>query len=89
MREDDRVVSCGTVGVVACACAIAGAAMTAAAAMNFRNMLLPPSIRFIHQSTPRRSFVHEELGQLGVQAMDREEDFSPVCGEKRETNSAV
>ncbi|MDB4911835.1 MAG: hypothetical protein JWO39_2658 [Gemmatimonadetes bacterium] len=27
--------------------------MTAAAAMNFRNMLLPPSIRFIHQSKLR------------------------------------
>jgi hypothetical protein len=56
VRADERVVSCGYVedddvvgfvGVVVCACARAGAAMTAAAAMNFRNMLLPPSMRFI------------------------------------------
>jgi hypothetical protein len=86
MREDACVVSCGYAGVVACACATAGTAMTAAAAMNFRNMLLPPSIRFIHQSTPRRSFVHEELARKGVQAMDREDHFSPVCITKCATN---
>ena len=59
MRVAERVVvSCGYVvvvedvvgfvGVVVCACATAGAAMTAAAAMNFRNMVLPPSLRFIN-----------------------------------------
>jgi hypothetical protein len=56
MREDARLVSwgyvddddvVGFVGVVACACTTAGAAMTAAAATNFRNMFLPPSLRFI------------------------------------------
>jgi hypothetical protein len=59
MRVAERVVSCGYVvevevvdvvgfvGVVVCARATAGAATMAAAAMNFRNMLLPPSMRFI------------------------------------------
>jgi hypothetical protein len=56
MRVDERVVSCGYVvvddvvgfvGVVVCACTAAGAATMAAAARNFRNMILPPSMRFI------------------------------------------
>jgi hypothetical protein len=33
--------------------------------------------------------VHEELAQMSVQAMDREEDFSPVCAKKSEMNFAV
>ena len=57
MRVVERVVSCGYVveldvvgfvGVVVCACTAAGAATIAAAAMNFRNMLLPPSVRFVN-----------------------------------------
>jgi hypothetical protein len=89
MRVVERVVSCGTVGVVACARATAGAAKTAAAAMNFRNMLLPPSIRFIHRSTPRRSFVHEELARLKCKRWTAKEDFGPVCIGKIESDFAV
>jgi hypothetical protein len=37
----------GFVGVVVWACTAAGAATMAAAARNFRNMILPPSMRFI------------------------------------------
>jgi hypothetical protein len=39
--------------------------------MNFRNMLLPPSVRVVNRSTPRRSLVHEELAIQRLQAMDR------------------
>jgi hypothetical protein len=49
------------------------------------------SLNTVHPSikTPRRSFVHEELAGKGVQAMDREDDFSPVCVMKCATNFAV
>jgi hypothetical protein len=56
MRLVERVVSCGYVvevdvvgfvGVVVWACTTAGAATMAAAAMNFTNMFLPPSVRFV------------------------------------------
>src|SRR6476469_2339838 len=73
MRVDERVVSCGYVvwddvvgfvGVVVCACTTAGAATMAAAAMNFRNMVLPPSMRFIDQLRAEVSCTKNSLNRV-------------------------
>jgi hypothetical protein len=63
IRVDERVVSCGYVvveddvvgfvGVVVWACTTAGAATMAAAAMNFKNIFLPPSFGSSINSAPK------------------------------------